>query len=70
MPRGKRVAFGGLCLISPKSFLDRVSTPEEYHVYSLTTPIHVRSSGAPCALARFRLHAAPMERDRLGNLGL
>ena len=45
------------------------SAPEEHHVYSLTTPIPVRSSGAPCALVRLGLHAAPTERDRLGIWG-
>ena len=46
------------------------SAPEEHHVYSLTTPIPTRSSGAPCALVRSVYMPLLTERDRFRNLGL
>jgi hypothetical protein len=53
--------IGGLAL--PEKWFWHVlslrSAPEEHDVYSLTTPIRVRSSGALCACCAFSLHAAP-----------
>ena len=42
------------------------SAPEEHHVYSLTIPMPVRSSGAPCALVRSVYMPLLTERDRSG----